>query len=368
MAFLSTDQRELYLPLLEGLDETPPWSQFLHNLVGRTHARRATLTLRHVAAATTQLPYVLQAAAPRAVNDPPLDIVRLAELGLDPYGLMRSGRVYALDELFDYDDPARQIEQRRALAEMRVNHGRAIRIGPVGQIEAWLVIVREREDLSAADSILLTALAPHLAAALRFMSSLAQARLHAAMAQTALAQIGIGEVAFASGAQVLAIDPAAQRLLRLRIEPGPVRQLQLLPDAARALETACTELDGAPPTVRRLIRLDERQGIDLLLRPAAGLPTLAGLAPSAIGLLRLAPGHASEDAATTIAALHGLSRREAELAHGLTQGESIVEAGARLGLTPETARNYSKRIYAKTGATGQADLVRMLLTGLVPFS
>lgn len=47
---------------------------------------------------------------------------------------------------------------------------------------------------------------------------------------------------------------------------------------------------------------------------------------------------------------------------------SIVEAGARLRLTPETGRNYSKRIYAKIGAKGQADLVRRVLTGLSPFA
>ncbi|MET0587942.1 MAG: LuxR family transcriptional regulator, partial [Novosphingobium sp.] len=43
-------------------------------------------------------------------------------------------------------------------------------------------------------------------------------------------------------------------------------------------------------------------------------------------------------------------------------------AGAELQLTQETARNYSKRIYAKTGANGQADLVRLMLTGLAPFA
>ena len=51
-----------------------------------------------------------------------------------------------------------------------------------------------------------------------------------------------------------------------------------------------------------------------------------------------------------------------------SMGETIQDAGRRLRLTPETARNYSKRIYAKTGASGQADLVRMILTGLAPLS
>ena len=69
-----------------------------------------------------------------------------------------------------------------------------------------------------------------------------------------------------------------------------------------------------------------------------------------------------------MAATLGLSTREAALAEAIGQGRSIVDAGAQLQLTPETARNYSKRIYAKTGASGQADLVRMMLTGLAPFA
>jgi DNA-binding CsgD family transcriptional regulator len=39
---------------------------------------------------------------------------------------------------------------------------------------------------------------------------------------------------------------------------------------------------------------------------------------------------------------------------------SIAEAAAELGLSVESARTYSKRIYAKTGARGQADLVRFV--------
>ena len=69
-----------------------------------------------------------------------------------------------------------------------------------------------------------------------------------------------------------------------------------------------------------------------------------------------------------LAAAHGLSPREAALAVALAQGETILAAGQRLGLTPETARNYSKRLYAKTGTSGQAQLVRLVLTGLAPLA
>jgi DNA-binding CsgD family transcriptional regulator len=67
-------------------------------------------------------------------------------------------------------------------------------------------------------------------------------------------------------------------------------------------------------------------------------------------------------------ARHGLSANEAALAHALSLGETLSAAGARLNLTEETTRNYSKRIYAKTGTHGQADLVRRVLTGLAPLA
>ena len=368
MALLSADQRELYLPLMAGLIEDPPWSQFLQNLVTRTQARRAILFVQTAGTRLAAPPYVLQSLSPRALRDPPLDVVRLAELGLDPYGVMRPGRVYTLEELFDYDAPARQTAQRRALAQMKINHARVVRVGTPGDSEAWLLLVREREDLTASDSALLSSLAPHLAAALRVLATLTAARLQAAMAQSALCQLGVGEVALSANAQVIAADPMAERLLAFSAETTANRRLQLLPDAARALETACAALAEAPSAARRLVRLDEREPLDMLLRPAHLTRIGPGPHPAVIGLVRNAPGEASEQAPQTIAAAYGLSRREAALAYGLTRGETILEAGARLGLTSETARNYSKRIYAKTGTTGQADLVRLLLGGLVPFS
>ncbi|MFC3592510.1 LuxR family transcriptional regulator, partial [Novosphingobium piscinae] len=132
------------------------------------------------------------------------------------------------------------------------------------------------------------------------------------------------------------------------------------------LVAACAALATAPPEARELVLLDPAAAQWLLLTRAALPLTAPAAAPVAIGTLREARRENPRAAVRTIARLHGLSEREAALAHGLTLGESILEAGARLRLTPETARNYSKRIYAKTGTRGQADLVRLLLTGLAP--
>ena len=124
----------------------------------------------------------------------------------------------------------------------------------------------------------------------------------------------------------------------------------------------------APNAPAEPVLLDPASALWLLLRRAP-LPLGEPAAqPVALGTLRRPARADSRAAVRLIARVHGLSDREAALAHGLTLGESILEAGARLRLTPETARNYSKRVYAKTGTRGQADLVRLLLIGLPPLA
>lgn len=61
--------------------------------------------------------------------------------------------------------------------------------------------------------------------------------------------------------------------------------------------------------------------------------------------------------------LFGLLPSEARLAWQLAQGTSFADAAAMVGITEETGRSYSKKIYAKTD--GQPELVRILLTSVL---
>lgn len=142
----------------------------------------------------------------------------------------------------------------------------------------------------------------------------------------------------------------------------------------------------APPAYARVMRVvgSATQGWLTVLREgrdfgAGDGAVMAGLAPhlaialdtraalargerALVALNRLhpeAPGRAE-----AIAGLFGLSRSEARLADAIASGASLDDAAARCGLTRETARTYSKRIFAKTGARGQPDLVRLVLTRL----
>jgi DNA-binding CsgD family transcriptional regulator len=370
MAVLSADHRELFLPLIEGIHESPPWAAFLRNLVARMVARRAFMVITLANAMPDQAPSILHVAAPRAAHEDPIDFRRLDALRLHPYGALRPGRIYALDEMLDYDDRAQLALQRAALADMGIRYGRWLRVSAGGAADAWLVLVREREDFSGSAVAVLDAVAVHLAAALRTLAALIDQRLQTALAASALARLGVGQLALDREGRVMAADAVAEATLTLMPEPGgrPGRRLYLRPDAARHLELACAALAADPLAGPQVIRVDDARGIDLLLRRsdlALGEPSAR---PAVIAVLREPIREPARHAITTLAARYGLSANEAALAHALSLGEGLVQAGARLHLTAETARNYSKRIYAKTGALGQADLVRMVLTGLAPMA
>jgi DNA-binding CsgD family transcriptional regulator len=85
-------------------------------------------------------------------------------------------------------------------------------------------------------------------------------------------------------------------------------------------------------------------------------------APAVIALCRFPPA-LSLERAQRLAELHALPRREAELAIRVSGGASIAEAAEDMGLTLETARNYTKRIYARLGVRGQAELATLVCTG-----
>ena len=62
---------------------------------------------------------------------------------------------------------------------------------------------------------------------------------------------------------------------------------------------------------------------------------------------------------------YGLTAAEARLTTFLARGRRLDEAAEDLGITYETARTHLKRIFNKTGAGRQTELVRLVLCGPV---
>lgn len=328
MVLTAFDQNDVVLGLFAGLPTPAPWDLFLHRLLARSAAQRIVLTAGGQTYGATiggVLDIAQHQAALAAIDRPRL----------------RPGRVYALEELLDFDDPARRARQAALLETARIGDARLIRIDAGEDQSVRIVLLHERTSLSAADGALLTGLAPAVSAAASALAAIAAQRTRLEAAEEALGLLGIGQAVLDRQGQVLTADPLWQRQA-----PSTV-----------GLAEACTAV--ANGAARVTMRAGEASASALLVRPLPkGGP---GIAVAALRRERLAEPVA---AARVIASELGLTPREAALAALLARGHGLVEAGRMLRLTEETARNYSKRIYAKTGARGQADLVRLVLQGL----
>lgn len=369
MVAATTEQLDLLLPLIEGFGDAPPWERFMAGLLGRTQARRAVLMVHLAKAGTSDARSVWQVAAPRANDDPPINIDRLLELRL-PAAALRPDRVYATEEMLNFDDNAALAAQQAAIGTLGIRHARWMRV-VVDQVgEATILLTRQREDFSSSAVATLSSTAPFLRAALRAFVGMAEERLLRVMAQAALARLGIGQIALDETARVMAADTLAERHLTFIATPDgrPGRRLQLAPAAADQLERGCAAIAQAGSDAPSHVLIAVNDDLTLMLQPAnfamvPGIPR-----PVAVATLRVEAREDERSGAAVLRDHFGLSPREAALAEKLSRGEMIVEAGRQLHLTSETARNYSKRIYARTGTRGQADLVRTILTGLAPLA
>lgn len=370
MVAVLNEQFDLLLPLIEGFGEGPPWNRFMSGLVARMQARQGVMAVRLANAPHSDARSVWNVAAPRAAGDPPIDLDRLPALGLAATAMLRPDRVYAIDEMLNFDDPATLARQRAELGALGIRHARWMRV-VVDQVgEATILLTRQREDFSATAAATLSATAPYLRAALCAGAAAAEALLLRNMAQATLARLGIGQVALDETARVMAADDVAQSQLTIIAPPDgrPGRRLQLPPAAAERLERGCAAIAAGGSTAPSHMLIAVRDGLTLMLQPAP-FGALPGMPRAvAIATLRTAAREDERSGAAVLRNQFALSPREAALAEKLSRGEMIVEAGRQLHLTAETARNYSKRIYARTGTCGQADLVRLILTGLAPLA
>jgi DNA-binding CsgD family transcriptional regulator len=275
------------------------------------------------------------------------------------YDRLRPGRVYSAEE-FVPDDPALKARRVAHMSALGVSDERVVRVLADEGVSGWLIMART-SACTAADSALLSNLAPYVGRTLRSLLLLQRKRLVAQLSGDGLERTGGGWIAFdAEGRVVAAPEDTADTLRDLGIALEDGRRARGL--GARIeqelVETAAAFADD-PAAPARTVRLRDEPRIEALLVPAATPGASALARPAMIAHLRW-PRPPSPQRAAQFAELFGLARREAELAMGIADGLSLAEAGEELGLTIETTRNYSKRLYAKLGVRGQAEVVRLV--------
>jgi DNA-binding CsgD family transcriptional regulator len=181
--------------------------------------------------------------------------------------------------------------------------------------------------------------------------------LHAIMART-LDWIGYGIVLVDEHLQPLFANRAARGFLkqgRLRLSSAPTRhradplaelRKAIAAEGRGAMATEACRI-GEPPLLCTVARLHSRSGA-----PAAEARAV---------LFLIDPEQARETQPKALAGF-GLTPAEAGFAAEFAKGDRLQECARRLGISQSTARTHLHRIFEKTGAGRQADLMRLILT------
>ncbi|MET0241388.1 MAG: hypothetical protein ABW184_15965, partial [Sphingobium sp.] len=353
MAMMDEEDAGLIRSLIEGMVEEPLWSTFIHRLRARIGADYTSLVFRPLPEGSPQYRVVHLFSG----QDSPPIVAALYRENLYwvdplPYHAMRPGRVYALDELLSGRDPGHEAYRRQLLEPSGMNMLRMMRVEEPGGVSAWVTASRRTGDFAAADDAVLAALAPFLGAALHAHVAFERERTAASVAQEAIGRLRFGWLTLDGEGTILDMDAQgagmlASSSLLMRSHAGRLtaRSRDVAAEIAGAIRALAADPAGRP----RAVVLSREPWLDMLLVPAPVRSGTARPTPALIAYVH-ADNWSSEDRYDQLCQLFDLLPSEARLALALSRGMSIAEAAQENGITVESARTYSKRIYAKTGA------------------
>lgn len=228
-------------------------------------------------------------------------------------------------------------------------------------------------DFSQTELARLRLLGAHLITASRVALTLRQAEQERRQSDSLLDGLPDGVILLDGSGRVLRTNRMAERLCgresplhlgRLGLSArDPIEEGRLRAALTTALEIDRQRWADAPS--RAPIRL-------AFSRPPPHHPLLARILPgSAIGdpgehagphvlVLLNDPEAVHIPDAAEIRLRLSLTPRESQLAAALARGSTLTDAARELGITPGTARQYLKSIFARTGTNSQAALMRLL--------
>lgn len=362
---MRVDDDGLLQSLYEGMFETPLWGDFLGRLLAKTGARFTALIFR---------PVDEEAVVELYAGEPPPEDVR--KLFLDgtirdpfPYQAMRPDRAYSLEELLDRSDPKQMAFYEQAMLPLGLPNMRSIRVTEPGGIDLWLACSGGK-NIGSATGALLTALAPHLRIALRSFAVLERERFRSAVTNQAFDRLKMGWLSLDAGQRIIDATDNVEQLFQWGTLLRRGRYDRLVPASPaidRQLAVLLKEFAANSESRPQAFNLSKDPWVEMLVTPVQS-PSFSGSATPVAIVYVSGDRRSQADRCEQLVDLFGLLPSEARLAWMLGQAKSIAEGAEALGITVETARNYSKKIYAKTGARGHAELVRIILTSVLAIS
>ena len=361
---------DLLPALLDGAFEDPLWSTFLDRLRQATQADYAALTFRPPGQPMKEVVHLHSGTAwPAWINRLYQKQYREQRQDIDPipYYELEEGRTYALEEVLKQDDPVHENYYQNFLAPAGMNAMRLLRVVESSGVNGWITITRRSSDFSPDVTPLINAIVPYLRSALRNFVALERERFNASVANDAISRLAFCWLTLGPSAEVLDTDNQGAALLATSgiLSRNAAGRLTARPrELDREITQAVRALSADSRSRPRAIILSRDPWLDMLLVPTHKRSISAKPDPAVIAYVH-GDNWSTADRCDQLAELFVLLPSEARLALALSRGMTIAEAANELGLTLETARNYSKKIYSKLGARGQSDLVRFVMRSVL---
>jgi DNA-binding CsgD family transcriptional regulator/PAS domain-containing protein len=215
-------------------------------------------------------------------------------------------------------------------------------------------------------------LLPHIRRAVTISNVLDARAIERSRMAEALDALRCGVVLTDSRGAILHANGSAQHMLR---EGGPVQGTggvltAKAPSAAAELRAAvrlAAQDEAGIGKTGLAIPLTEfdQPPVFAHVLPLTGSDLRTRLQPEAVAAVFIGAPPDGQDGADVAAAAYDLTPAETRVLASLLGGGTLAETAATLGIAPATAKTHLDHIFAKTGVTRQADLMR-LGTGLVP--
>jgi DNA-binding CsgD family transcriptional regulator/PAS domain-containing protein len=246
-----------------------------------------------------------------------------------------------------------------------------------GKRVAWFSVARSEIQMlySDRDARLMGMLSPHICRAFLIADALDLQTVAVTRLEETVDALSTGVVLTERQGRIAYMNGSAERLLKagnaLRVSNGCLTAAR--PRARDALSKAlASSVEGKAPTKtgRYAVALPDDEGSGLI---ASVLPLqwresrnpLSPL-PGAAAVIVQDPADPPPLPDDAFAELYGLTLAERRVLRAVAQGLGPQDAADALGVSLTTIRTHLQNLFAKTGTTRQADLVRRLMTATPP--
>lgn len=367
--------------IYRGAIEQPPWHSTLPAMREIIDAQVVSLVLRPPTADNPGI--ILNSVRPQsgeqasksrlaAAEDWEVTAYREQFFSLDPFVNLPLDKIISLDDLLSDAELMASDYYQHYLQPIELFRILGVDTGEADGLLARLRFSRRREEtnFSSRDREVLSLLTPHLRQALAIYAHLNQMTSERDTYAGAVDQLSVATIILDEKGNLINTNAMASALLndadglslrgkRLHIEGRNTdRELQAaLTDVIGAQQAGETSLVKA----LRVPRPGGRSALGLVVRPVPMSQWSEGQVGPCVAVFISDPDQRDSASQQTLGELFSLTPAEANVAILLARGLSLAEVSQAQNISPHTARAQLKSIFAKTGVSRQAELVRMVI-------